>query len=88
MYWQRQGLCCLILAQHCPVGLPEDDIAAAHGLSCTGLQFITAADPATSASPSTTAARTAQITTRYATLVFIISLSVFSVCVCGDGEIC
>ena len=43
MYWQRQGLCSLILEQHRLDGGVEDVIALTHELSCTGLH-VTAID--------------------------------------------
>jgi len=43
MYWQRQGLCSLSLAQHMADGGLEEVIALAHELSSIGLQ-VTAID--------------------------------------------
>jgi len=43
IYWQRQGLCSLILEQHRLDGGVEEVIALTHELSCTGLH-VTAID--------------------------------------------
>ncbi|CAI0547812.1 unnamed protein product [Linum tenue] len=55
MYWQRQGLCSLILVQHSFDGGVDDLIADTHELSCNGLQVTAAATPPPPAAATTTA---------------------------------
>lgn len=69
MYWHRHGLCSLILAQHAALGLLDDVIADAHGLSCSGLQvtaFVTSTSP-----------RISTRTTQSARNVVLVFMSIF-----------
>lgn len=80
MYWQRQGLCCFILVQHALLGLLEVVIAAAHGLSCSGLHANVSVDKSP---PSTTDAST-KLIARYASLELIFTF-VFAVLELREG---
>lgn len=57
MYWQRQGLCSLILVQQSLVGGEEDVIALTQELSWVGVQ-VTAIETSASARRSTRRVKT------------------------------
>lgn len=61
MYWQRQGLCSLILVQQIAVGGLDEVIALTQGLSCTGLQLTALATCAALANSSTSTAQSAML---------------------------
>lgn len=76
MYWQRQGLCSLIFTQQAALGLLDDMMAVAQGLSCSGLQ-VTAFDTSALLRSSTMkkSAHTAWLATLLPLIMFLYFVS-------------